>query len=236
MSLAKDALHWPVTHQIVSLASRAYRGLLFGGLRMEHDPDLVRFARSGTPAIYAVWHQDFVLTLGYLSRFSRTLGRTYALASASRDGGIAATAAMAMGYRRPVRGSSARGGNRALLELTRLLRDDDGASLLVVVDGPRPPARELKPGIVHLASRTGRPVYLLRSSIAPLRIAERSWARFHVPLPFGRAVCMGDGPIHLPRDLDRAGIERERQRLERRLNDLADRADARVARRATATA
>lgn len=228
MSLAKDALTWPLTHELVTLGARAYRTLLFGSTQLEHDPDVVRFLESGTPAIYAVWHQDFVFTLGYLSRFNQTIGRTYALASASRDGGLAATAAMAIGFRRPVRGSSARGGPRALLSLTRLLRDDDGASLVVVVDGPRPPAREMKPGIVHLATRTGRPILLLRSSLAPLRTARRSWADFHLPLPFRHAVCLGDGPIRLPRDLDRAGVERERLALEGRLNRLADRADARA--------
>lgn len=228
MSLGKQVLTWPLTHQVANLGLRAYRSFMFGTLFMEHDPALIRFVTSRTPAIYAVWHQDFVFTLGYLSRWNASLGRTYALASASRDGGLAATAALSMGYRRPIRGSSARGGNRALLELTRLLQDDRDASLLIVVDGPRPPARKLKPGVVHLASRSGRPLWLLRSSFAPLVTAGRTWANFHVPLPFRNAICIGDGPIQLPRDLDREGVERERKGLELRLNALADRADRRV--------
>jgi len=113
-----------------------------------------------------------------------------------------------------------------LLALTRLLLRDEHASVVVVCDGPRPPARELKPGILHLAQTSGLPIWLLRTSYRHVWVLERTWARFHVPLPFTRGVVLADGPIHVPADLDRAGLERLRVQVEARLNDLADRADA----------
>lgn len=202
---------------------RAYRTLIFGSLLFRHDPDLRRLLRSREPAIFACWHQDFVHTMGYISRYNARR-RTYVLASASRDGGIAAAVAQGVGFRKAVRGSSARRGAVALLSLHRLARRES-SSFAVVCDGPRPPARELKPGVLHLASRTGLPLWLVRTSYQPTTVLERSWARFHLPHLLSRAVCMAHGPIHVPPDLDRATLERIRQDVTDELNRLADRAD-----------
>jgi lysophospholipid acyltransferase (LPLAT)-like uncharacterized protein len=131
-----------------------------------------------------------------------------------------------MGFRRAIRGSSARGGPKALLALTRLLQRDKRASVVIVCDGPRPPPRVLKPGMLHLAQTSGLPIYLVRTSYSHTKVLARTWARFHIPLPLARGVSLTDGPIHVPRELDRAGLEALRAELETRLNALADRADA----------
>lgn len=220
MSLAKQALRWPLTRAVLGLGLRVYRYILFGSLRFDHDERLHALLRSEEPVLFAVWHQDFVWTLGYLSRFNPRR-RTFALASASRDGGLATAAAMSMGYQRPIRGSSARGGRRALLALHRLLRRERDASLVIVCDGPRPPARHLQPGIVHLAQSTGRPIWLLRTSYAKAWVLKRTWAQFLFIHPFSRAAVRAVGPIHVPRDLDRATFETTRASIERRFNELA---------------
>jgi lysophospholipid acyltransferase (LPLAT)-like uncharacterized protein len=217
------------TRLFVGVFLRFYRWFIFGTLLMRHDRRLLDFLRSRDPAVFAVWHQDFVFTLGYLSRWN-PIRKTYPLASSSRDGGMANAAAEGMGYRPAVRGSSARDGRRALLRLTRLLQADPRASVAVVCDGPRPPARELKPGILHLAQSSGRPIWLVRTSFRNVRLLSRTWARFHLPLPFKRGVCLADGPIHVPADLGREGLEALRREIEGRLNRLADRADALAAR------
>lgn len=224
---SKRLLDTHATRVLAGTVLRIYRGWSFGHLRWEHDPRLHALLRSREPAVFAVWHQDFVYTLGYLSRFN-VRRKTYVLASASRDGGIAAAVAEGLGYRRAVRGSSARHGASALLRLHRLLREED-ASVAVVVDGPRPPARVLKPGVLHLARDAGLPLWLLRTSYRPRRVFERTWARFTVPKVGARAVVRSDGPIHVPPDLDRAGLERMRLEVEDRLNRLADEGDRAVA-------
>jgi len=229
--LGKLVLAHRATHVVLQLLLRGDRWVVFGTFLLRRDERLLRLLRTRDPAIFATWHQDFVFTIGYLSRWN-VRRRTYPLTSASRDGGLAAAAAACMGYRQAIRGSSARGGGRALLALTRLLLRDEHASVVVVCDGPRPPARELKPGILHLAQTSGLPIWLLRSSYQRVCVLERTWARFHVPLPFTRGVVLADGPIHVPADLDRAGLERLRSEVEARLNDLADRAEA-AAREAT---
>ena len=216
------------THTVIVLFLRWYRWFVFGTFLLRHDPRLLGVLRSRDPVIFATWHQDFVYTFAYLGRWN-SRRKTYPLASTSRDGSLATHAAEGMGYRRAIRGSSAHGGRKALLQLTRLLRADPIASVAVVCDGPRPPPRVLKPGILHLAQTSGRPIWLVRTSYSTTKVLERTWAKFHVPLPFGRAVAMADGPIHVPQGLDRAGLEAMRLDLEQRLNTLADRADAAVA-------
>lgn len=208
---------------VLGLVLRVYRYLLYGGLRFRHDPALLGLLRSRDRAIYAVWHQDFVYTLGYVSRYNARRP-TYVLASASRDGGMAVAAASSMGFRGAVRGSSARGGARALLGLHRLARKGRG-SIAVVCDGPRPPARHLQTGVLHLARDTGVPLWLIRTSYDPVTTLEHTWARFQIPNLFARAVARAYGPVHVPPDLDRAGLEALRADLESRLNQLADEAD-----------
>ncbi|MDJ0976630.1 MAG: DUF374 domain-containing protein [Planctomycetota bacterium] len=227
MALEKRLLASPAIPSAARCVLKLYRWWSFGTFLWHHDKRLLEFMRTNEPAIFATWHQDFAYTLGYLGRWNNRR-RTYALASASRDGGIASAAAESMGFQRPIRGSTARGARRALLEMTRRLQDDRHASMAVVCDGPRPPAREMKAGILHLARATGRPIWLVRTSFSRRHVLERSWARFHWPKLFAHGVVRADGPIHLPRDLDREGVEHWRQQLETRLNALADRADARA--------
>ncbi len=229
MAARKSILAHRLTQTLIVLLLRWYRGFVFGTYLFRHDRRLLRVLRSDEPVVFATWHQDFVHTFGYFSRWNARR-KTYPLASASRDGGLASVSAEAMGFRRPIRGSSARGGQKALLQLTRLLKDDPRASVGVVCDGPRPPPRVLKPGILHLAKTSGRPIWLVRTSYERVKVLKRTWAAFHIPIPLSRAVVLADGPIRVPADLDRAGLEALRVEVEQRLNALADRADALVAR------
>ena len=231
MSLGKRFLGSPLARVLVGTAARAYRRLVFGGTRLLVDPRLRRLLRSREPAIYLCWHQDFVMTIGYLSRFSGRR-RSRALASASRDGGLAAAAIEALGFRASARGSSAAKGASALRALEKSA--GGGArptSVAVVGDGPRPPARDLKPGVLHLARATGLPVWLVRTSWWPDRRLERSWARFHLVRPSTAGVVVCDGPIEVPESADREELERLRIDLEARLNALAERGDALARRR-----
>lgn len=228
MAKRKSLLTHPLTQTLIVSFLRWYRWFAFGTFLFRHDPRLVALLRSDEPVIFAVWHQDLVHTFAYFSRWNPRR-KTYPLASASRDGGLAGAAAEAMGFRPAIRGSSARGGRKALLQLTRLLNRDPTASVGVVCDGPRPPARVLKPGALYLAKTSGRPIWLVRTSYSSTKVLTRTWAKFHIPLPFSRAVCLADGPIYVPPDLDRAGMEALRVEVEGRLNALADRADELVA-------
>ncbi len=227
MDLTKRFLRSRPARVLTGWIVRGYRTAMYASFLFRHDPALVSLLKTREPVLFAVWHQDFVHSLGYLSLYN-VRRPTHVLASASRDGGPAAAAAEAAGFRRAVRGSSARGGAGALLKLHRMAKEGR-TSIAVVCDGPRPPARELKLGVLHLARESGLPLWLVRTSYRPVKELERTWAKFQLPRLGARAVCLADGPIRVPPDLDRAGLERLREEVEDRLNRLADRADAAVA-------
>src|SRR5262249_16371449 len=147
------------------------------------EPALLALMRSKEPAVFLVWHQDFVHTLGWLTLFRRRRPIA-ALASASRDGGIAAAAAEGSGFSRIARGSSAKQGARGLLGLLRLSRTERSHSIVVVADGPRPPARQLKPGPLLVARDARLPIWAVRTSWFPDSTLSKTWARFHLPRPW----------------------------------------------------
>jgi len=82
-----------------------------------------------------------------------------------------------------VRGSSSRGGVKALLLLRAQLRE--GVDVAITPDGPRGPVYEPSPGLLRLAVKTGLPVMAIRVDYE--RYWEiRSWDKFRIPKPFSR--------------------------------------------------
>ncbi len=148
------------------------------------------YIRDGGKAIAAIWHQDIVLALyEYRDRGILTL------ASRSRDGEIIAEALRYLGYD-VVRGSSSRGGGRAMLEMVRRMVEGKNSVVAITVDGPRGPARRVKPGILFLACKTGARLYPV-SCRAARNITLKSWDRTLIPLPFNRLTFRCGRPISM---------------------------------------
>lgn len=143
---------------------------------------------SGRPVIFAIWHGE--LFPGLLQR----LGEPMAIVvSEHRDGEIIARVAARLGFRL-VRGSTTRGGTRALLDMCRVI--ERGGDVGVTPDGPRGPARVAHPGALVAAARTGAPI-VPASVVAERAWRLSSWDSFLVPRPFARvAVGYGD-PIEV---------------------------------------
>jgi lysophospholipid acyltransferase (LPLAT)-like uncharacterized protein len=139
-----------------------------------------------------------------------------AIVSASKDGGVVARVLEHFGAE-PVRGSSSRRGPQALLELTTWA--ERGYDLAITPDGPRGPRYTVQPGALALAQLTGQPLvpaaYCLR-----WKICLKSWDRFQIPLPFGRAVMKFGEPLRVPREATDEERELLRQQFEQRLKDL----------------
>lgn len=144
-------------------------------MRPENDA-AVRTARgAGQRVIFTLWHGELLPLLWY----HRNQGIAVVI-SEHRDGEIIAQIAERLGYA-TVRGSSSRGGGRALIGLMRALESGlDGA---VTPDGPRGPAHVFAPGAAIASQRTGVPLLPVRASAARAwRL--KSWDRFLVPKPF----------------------------------------------------
>jgi lysophospholipid acyltransferase (LPLAT)-like uncharacterized protein len=95
--------------------------------------------------IYAFWHEAL---LGPIA----VRPKARVLISQHRDGELIAQVCERLGLG-TIRGSTARGGSQALLEMIR--GSDAPLHLAITPDGPRGPRRELKPGVVMVASQTG---------------------------------------------------------------------------------
>lgn len=174
-------------------------------------PDAQSLLDSGAPFIYAFWHR-YQLMMMYDQR-DRGI---HVLVSRSRDGEIIAQALRRFGYD-TARGSSSRGGVRALLQL--LARARDGKCIAFTPDGPRGPYRSLQPGVVLAARRSGLPIVPCGWSGA--RVKElNSWDRFLVPLPFGRYEIVLGEPLRL--SPEEAGAE---ERVSRALDAAAEKAE-----------
>ena len=217
ISLGATLVHW-----FVKALGRTWRIDVVEGA--EH---LAAFEAGVTPAILNLWHDRAVL--GACLASARWHGKgvdVTVLASDSRDGELVARVVTRWGGR-VVRGSSRRGGSKALWGTYKAIARH-GSSPIVVPDGPVGPRHELKPGVLMMARRSGAP--LLMIGLAADRCWRlRSWDRLIIPKPFARlTVCLAT-PQAVPSDLDDEATEFERCRLESLLNDVTRRAEEAVA-------
>jgi lysophospholipid acyltransferase (LPLAT)-like uncharacterized protein len=170
----------------------------------------------GGPRIYIFWHENILAPL-----YLRGHCHLAMLLSQHNDADILAHVAHHLGFD-CVRGSTYRGGARAIWELFERSRRQH---LTMTPDGPRGPRRKLAQGPIYLASRLQLPLVVMGFGYhRPWR--ARSWDRFAVPRPFSRARAVIGPPLMLPTDLTRAGLEDCRQRVERLLNCFTSEAEA----------
>ncbi|MCE2543630.1 MAG: lysophospholipid acyltransferase family protein [Acidobacteria bacterium] len=177
---------------------------------------------SGRVPIFAFWH-------------GRILGATYfwrnhgivVMISENFDGEWIARIIRRFGYR-TARGSTSRGGPRALAQLRRDIRDGRPAGF--AVDGPRGPARSVQPGAVWLARRSGSPILPFHIE-AERYWSARSWDRTQVPRPFSRVAVAIGKPLDVGPDADAAALEAGRAALEASLQRLSERAATMLTRR-----
>jgi lysophospholipid acyltransferase (LPLAT)-like uncharacterized protein len=118
------------------------------------------------------------------------------MTSRSFDGEYIARIIEAFGFS-AVRGSSSRGGVRALLGMHTVI--EDGGVAAFTIDGPRGPKYVAKPGPVLLARNTGAPVMAFYVAVSDGWVLN-SWDKFIIPKPFTRAHIRWSRPIFVPRD------------------------------------
>src|SRR5687767_3990394 len=165
----------------------------------------------------AFWHGR-VLTATYYFRQRGII----VMISENFDGEWIARIIHQFGFRTS-RGSTSRGGQRALLQLKREM--ERGYPAGFAVDGPRGPARKAQPGAVWLAKLTGNPVvpfHMEASSYWSLK----SWDCTQVPRPFSTVALAVGPPIDVTADADEQAIEAKRVELEQALFALEHRAAA----------
>jgi lysophospholipid acyltransferase (LPLAT)-like uncharacterized protein len=177
----------------------------------------LQFEGPGRRPIMAFWHGR-VLTATYYFR-NRAI---VVMISENFDGEWIARIIERFGYGTS-RGSTSRGGQRALLQLKREMEDGKPAGF--AVDGPRGPAGKVQPGVVWLAKLTGNPVVPFHME-ASRYWNLGSWDRTQIPKPFSTVSLVVGTPIDVPGDAAEDTIEAKRLEVEAALVSLERRATA----------
>ena len=151
------------------------------------------------PGIFPFWHRC-VLPASWLFRRRRIAVMT----SQSLDGEFIARVIRRFGFL-PVRGSSTRGGQRALLEMDRIL--GKRGAVAFTIDGPRGPAFIAKKGPVLLARSSGAPVTAFYVAVHRAWVLN-TWDRLVIPKPFSRVFVRVARKMFVPHDADEAAMER----------------------------
>ncbi len=161
----------------------------------------------------AFWHQNTAATL-----FCFHQRPHIGMASLSKDGEIASKIIEKFGFKM-CRGSASRGGNKALLEMIRIINSEKMPGALTV-DGPRGPIHKVKHGIIELAKQTATPIIPVCAIASRCYIFHRSWDRFRLPLPFATLYSAIGTPISVPIDCPKEQFEQFAQQLGTQLQEL----------------
>ncbi len=165
---------------------------------------------QGKPLMLALWHNELfsLIGLGFLEKMPLVT-----MASDSKDGQIITEVLERIGYD-VARGSSTRGGLKAMLGVARIMRKK-GKVGAITMDGPKGPRHEVKPGILAIAQKTGASIIPMRAYPSNPIVFEKSWDRFELPKPFCPCkVLLGEPFKVTEQKLDEDILASEARRLE----------------------
>ena len=169
------------------------------------------------PAVYVFWHRCVIAALYYYRHKNIAV-----MTSSSFDGEYIARIIEKFGYR-AVRGSSTRGGVRALLGMHTEI--EEGRAVAFTIDGPRGPRYVAKPGPVLLARNVKLPIIAFYA--APERAwLLNSWDRFMIPKPFSRVRLRMSRGVEVPPEADGAGLDVYHAEMQAALDRVRDDAEA----------
>jgi lysophospholipid acyltransferase (LPLAT)-like uncharacterized protein len=185
---------------IVKVISSTYRIKV---INPEIELDVLK---KGQDPIYASWHQRFFpgITL-FAKRKPISI-----IISQSKDGELISRIVNQLGWH-PVRGSSSRGGKKALREVYTLAKK--GYKIAHIVDGPRGPRGVVKPGLLIISKVSGMPILPTIIS-AEKKWVFNSWDRFIVPKPFSRVIIRFGDAISIPKNLQGSAFDNKRSSIE----------------------
>ncbi|HSN70612.1 MAG TPA: lysophospholipid acyltransferase family protein [Steroidobacteraceae bacterium] len=224
MKRRKPVRRFLLRHVAPPIATTLYRRLAsswnYVNLREEEFTHLVLGDR---PIVGAFLHARTFQLLHYFSSPAR--GRWILMCSQSRDGEAMAQVEERLGFR-VARGSSGKGGARALVEMIKAQRREPGLHSCLAIDGSRGPRGIAQLGIVTLAQKTGGLLLPVAASASSAWIWQKSWDRTVVPKRGAEVTILPGEPLEVPRDLDAAGIEALRCELERTLLAMHEKLDS----------
>ncbi len=215
-SLARFSLRQRLLLWLISAVGRLLIRLIGPTLRysLSLEEGAVEWVR---PAVYVFWHRCVVpATYRYRNR------EIAVMTSSSFDGEYIARIIEKFGYR-AVRGSSTRGGVRALLGMHTEI--EQGRSVAFTIDGPRGPRYVAKPGPVLLARNVKLPVIAFHCAVERAWVLD-SWDQFMIPKPFSRVVLRVSQPVDVPPEAEGAALDSYHQQMQAALDRAREAAEA----------
>ncbi|MDA1266961.1 MAG: lysophospholipid acyltransferase family protein [Planctomycetota bacterium] len=142
------------------------------------------------PVLIALWHGRSAAAAPFFGQ-----EQTAVLVSSSEDGNVATTILGQLGYE-IIRGSSSKGGVRALRQMIATL--ESGKHVAITPDGPRGPMHSMSPGLAFLSRATGTPVLPVGVGF-DRALSLGSWDHYTVPKPGAHLVVSYQEPFLVPR-------------------------------------
>lgn len=206
---SKSEIRW----RLVGLLGKWLVDLLCLSLRLRvigHEK--VEAVMASRRFILGLWHSRIIVT-NYMHKGLNGV----IMASRSGDGEIIARVIERQGHE-AVRGSTGKGGLRALSGMIKSLNAEDRPGAMIP-DGPQGPRFRIQPGIITLAQKTGCPIIPVSFSARKIKVFD-SWDRFVVPYPFTRAHLVYGEPVYVPKNADKRVLENCRLSLEAELRRI----------------
>ena len=142
--------------------------------------------------LVAFWHGELLMQPFNYQKL-KPLGKVSAMISEHRDGEAITKTVEYLGIH-SVRGSSTRGGAKALIAAIKELKGGD--DIAITPDGPKGPRHSVADGIVAISQKTNAKI--LAFNCKPTKYWQfNSWDKFIVPKPFGTLEFFISEPIDI---------------------------------------
>lgn len=144
------------------------------------------------PFVVAFWHGELLFQPFLFQKYVRK-GKAWVLISKHFDGEIISSVVRYFGID-VLRGSSSKGGIRALYHMIKKL--ENGEYVAITPDGPRGPYHSIADGVVLLAQKANVPVVVSRIFFSNAW-EFKSWDKFKIPKPFSKVMFVIREPLML---------------------------------------
>jgi len=205
-------------YNLIGLAGKGLINLIFGSMRIQVVGfEAVQQLVESKKIIFVFLHSRLLM----ISYLYQGWGGAI-MVSHSKDGEIIARISSLQGYR-IVRGSTSRGGARAMVNMIRILKEE-GCTGGIIPDGPRGPRYKVQPGVIALGRKTGYPIIPISYSAQRIKAFD-SWDRFILPYPCTKGTFIYGNPIFVPKDSMPKEEKELCLQLEKELNRITKQAD-----------
>jgi lysophospholipid acyltransferase (LPLAT)-like uncharacterized protein len=168
-----------------------------------------------TGKIFCGWHgQSFIPANHFRKR------GYWVIISHSRDGELQTRMFKWLGYN-IIRGSTGRGGVRALIESIKVLKN--GGIMAITPDGPRGPSGVVQEGVMMMAQKSGCALVPVATCAQPALYVP-TWDRYMIPMPFAKCVFLFGEPLYVAKDSNPEAVEEVRLKLQSEIARLEEEA------------